>query len=319
MYNRVEDHNDHHQEKYMKSSLLNITDEIQEALAEKKPIVSLETTIISHGMPYPQNIETAKLLEQTIRDAGAVPATIAILDGIIHIGISPDQLEFLGTAKNIVKASRKDLPAIFAQHLDAATTVAATMICSDMAGIRIFATGGVGGVHRGAQQSFDISADLQELARTNVAVISAGSKSILDLQLTLEYLETLGVPVLGYRTDELPAFYTRGSGLSVDYRVDTPQESADILHAKWDNGLDGGVMITNPIPKAYAMDKQFIDQAIEQAIADSHIQHITGKKVTPFLLDRVKELTGGESLKANIALVKNNAEIAAQIATAYWR
>jgi pseudouridylate synthase len=303
----------------MNTPILIITDEIAQAVSEGRPVVALETTIVSHGMPYPQNIETARLLEDTIREAGAVPATIAILEGKIHVGISDQQLEFLGTSKDIVKASRRDLPAVFAQKLHAATTVATTMICADMAGIRIFATGGVGGVHRGAQQSFDISADLQELARTDVAVISAGSKSILDLTLTMEYLETMGVPVLGYRTDELPAFYTRTSGLQVDYRIDTPQDAAAILHAKWDNGLHGGVMITNPIPEAFAMDKQVIDAAIEQALADADAAHIEGKRVTPFLLDRVKELTSGDSLAANIALVQHNAQTAAEIAQAYWR
>ncbi len=303
----------------MPSSILHIQDEIRDALDTGKPVVALETTIVSHGMPYPENIETARLLERTIRDEGAVPATIAILDGIIHIGIDDEQLEFLGTSKDIVKASRRDLPAVFAKKLHAATTVATTMICADMAGIRIFATGGVGGVHRGAQETFDISADLQELARTSVAVISAGSKSILDLPLTLEYLETMGVPVLGYRTDELPAFYTRESGLPVDYRIDSPEEAAAMLHAKWDNNLTGGVMITNPIPKQYAMDKAEIDRAIEEAVSDAKAQHIEGKRVTPFLLDRVKELTGGKSLTTNIALVRHNAQVAAMIAKAYWR
>ena len=299
-------------------NMLKITDEIQEALREKRPVVAVETTIVSHGLPYPETIETARLLEDMIRSQGAVPATIAILDGKINVGISDDQLEFLGTSKDIVKASRRDLPAVFAKRLHAATTVATTMICANLAGIKIFATGGVGGVHRGAQQTFDISADLQELARTDVAVISAGSKSILDLPLTLEYLETLGVPILGYKTDELPAFYTRESGLMVDYRVDTPEEASAILHAKWDIGLSGGVMITNPIPKEYALDKDFIDAAIEQALADAAAQHIEGKSVTPFLLGRVKELTGGKSLTANIELVRHNAEVAAQIAIAYW-
>ncbi len=299
-------------------NILKITDEIQEALQEGRPVVALETTIVSHGMPYPENIETARLLEDTIRANGAVPATIAILDGIINVGISDDQLEFLGTSKDIVKASRRDLPAVYAKRLHAATTVATTMICADLAGIRIFATGGVGGVHRGAQQTFDISADLQELARTDVAVVSAGSKSILDLPLTLEYLETLGVPILGYKTDELPAFYTRESGLKVDYRVDTPKEAAQILHAKWDTGLTGGVMITNPIPKEFALEKAYIDSAIDQALADAKNQHIEGKRVTPFLLGRVKELTGGKSLAANIELVRHNAEVAAQIAKEYW-
>lgn len=303
----------------MYEDIMTINEEITQALAERRPVVALETTIVSHGMPYPQNIETARLLEQTVRDHGAVPATIAILDGRIHIGITDAQLEFLGTSKDIVKASRRDLPAVFAKKLHAATTVATTMICADMAGIPIFATGGVGGVHRGAQQTFDISADLQELARTDVAVISAGSKSILDLPLTREYLETLGVPVLGYQTDEMPAFYSRESSLPVDYRMEGPEDCAALLHAKWDHGLSGGVMITNPIPEAYAMDRQQIDQAIEEALKEADLQHISGKEVTPFLLDRVKQITKGASLTANIALVENNAKVAAQIAAAYWR
>ncbi len=299
--------------------VLRISEEIAEALRTGKPVVALETTIVSHGMPYPENVETARLLERTVRENGAVPATIAILGGKVHVGITEDELEFLATSDAIIKASRRDLPVVFAKGLHAATTVATTMICANMAGIRIFATGGVGGVHRGAQRTFDISADLQELGRTNVAVISAGSKSILDLPLTREYLETLGVPVLGYGTDELPAFYTRESGLSVDFRVDSPEEAAAVLHAKWDNSLDGGVMITNPIPKEYALDKAYIDAMIEEAVSNAREQGIEGKEVTPFLLDRVKELSGGRSLKANIELVRNNAAVAARIAEAYWR
>lgn len=302
----------------MSSPVLILTDEIAEAIEHSRPVVALETTIVSHGMPYPENIECALLLERTIREQGAIPATIAILDGKIRVGISEEELEFLGTSTQIEKASRRDLPMILAGGLHAATTVASTMICARMAGIRIFATGGVGGVHRGAEHTFDISADLQELSRTSVAVISAGCKSILDLPLTREYLETMGVPVLGYRTEELPAFYTRKSGLEVDRRVDTPEEAARILHAKWDNGLEGGVMITNPIDTQYELDADSIEETIERAVKQAQSEGIRGKALTPYLLGRIKELTGGESLKANIELVRSNAELAARIACSYW-
>lgn len=296
---------------------IDYSSEVARAFSRGQAVVALESTIISHGMPYPENISTAQSLEDTIRQAGAAPATIAVLDGRIKIGLSKEQIEFLGQADNIKKASRRDLPVIIAEGAHAATTVAATMIAASMAGIRVFATGGIGGVHRGAETTFDISADLQELARTDVAVVCAGAKAILDLQLTLEYLETLGVPVLGYGTDELPAFYSRSSGLKVDSRVDTPQQAAAVLAAKWTCGLKGGVLITNPIPEKFSMQKEKIDNAIEVALAEARRIGIYGKELTPFLLEKIKELTGGESLSANIELVKNNAAVAAGIAVAY--
>ena len=296
---------------------IDYSNEVARAFSRGQAVVALESTIISHGMPYPENISTAQTLEDTIRQAGAAPATIAVLDGRIKIGLTQEQIEFLGQADNIKKASRRDLPVIIAEGAHAATTVAATMIAASMAGIRVFATGGIGGVHRGAETTFDISADLQELARTDVAVVCAGAKAILDLQLTLEYLETLGVPVLGYGTDELPAFYSRSSGLQVDSRVDTPQQTAAVLAAKWTCGLKGGVLITNPIPEAFSMQKEKIDNAIEVALAEARRIGIFGKELTPFLLEKIKELTGGESLNANIELVKNNAAVAAGIAVAY--
>jgi pseudouridylate synthase len=303
----------------MKSAQLPIdySNEVARAFSRGEAVVALESTIISHGMPYQENVTTAQTLENTIREAGAVPATIAVLDGRIKIGLGTEQIEFLGQAENIKKASRRDLPVIIAEGAHAATTVAATMIAAAMAGIRVFATGGIGGVHRGAENTFDISADLQELSRTNVAVICAGAKAILDLQLTLEYLETLGVPVLGYGTDELPAFYSRSSGLKVDHRIDTPEQAAAILAAKWTCGLEGGVLIANPIPEEFSMQKEKIDNAIEVALAEARRMGISGKELTPFLLEKIKELTGGESLSANIELVKNNAAVAARIAVAY--
>lgn len=296
---------------------LDYSPEVEEALKKKRPVVALESTIISHGMPYPQNVETAQALEESIRRQGAVPATIAILNGRIKIGLSEAEIQFFGQSKEIQKASRRDIPAVLAKGLNAATTVAGTMICAEMASIPIFATGGVGGVHRGAETSFDISADLQELGRSNVAVICAGAKAILDLPLTLEYLETLGVPVLGYQTEEFPAFYSRSSGLQVDYRVDSPEEAADILKAKWGSGLNGGVLVANPIPEEFSMQREKIDKAIEAALLEARRNGISGKELTPFLLDRIKEITGGESLSANIELVKNNALVAADIAVAY--
>lgn len=303
----------------MKTAQLPIdySNEVARAFSRGEAVVALESTIISHGMPYPENVTTAQTLEDTIREAGAVPATIAVLDGRIKIGLTTEQIEFLGQADNIKKASRRDLPVLIAEGSHAATTVAATMIAAAMAGIRVFATGGIGGVHRGAENTFDISADLQELSRTSVAVVCAGAKAILDLQLTLEYLETLGVPVLGYGTDELPAFYSRSSGLKVDHRIDTPAQAAAILAAKWTCGLEGGVLIANPIPEEFSMQKEKIDNAIEVALAEARRIGIFGKELTPFLLAKIKELTGGESLSANIELVKNNAAVAARIAVAY--
>lgn len=294
---------------------LDISPEVAAALANNQPVVALESTIISHGMPWPQNAETAKKVEQIIRDNGAVPATIAILDGRLKAGLSHDEIDTLGQAGlSVIKCSRRDLPFVVATEQHGATTVAATMIIAAMAGIKVFATGGIGGVHRGAETSFDISADLQELAKTNVAVICAGAKSILDLGLTREYLETQGVPVLGYNTDKLPAFYTRESDHTVDYNLTSATQIAKFLNAKWDMKLDGGVVVTNPIPEEFAMDKNAIDQAVEQALAEASEQNIAGKESTPFLLARVAELTGGNSLASNIELVFNNAKLAASIA-----
>ncbi|WP_060788870.1 pseudouridine-5'-phosphate glycosidase [Geobacillus zalihae] len=296
------------------NDFLVFSEEVAQAKAEKKPIVALESTIISHGMPYPENVQTAKAVEQIIRDRGAVPATIAILNGNIKIGLTEDELEQLGTSRDVEKVSRRDLPYVVAMKKHGATTVAGTMICAQMAGIRVFATGGIGGVHRGAEQTMDISADLQELSRTNVAVVCAGAKSILDLGLTLEYLETHGVPVIGYQTDVLPAFYSRTSSFRVDYRLDSVEEIAQFLETKWKLGLNGGVVIANPVPKEEELEESYITAIIEQALKEAEKQHITGKAVTPFLLDRVKTLTGGKSLQANIALVKNNAALAADLA-----
>jgi pseudouridine-5'-phosphate glycosidase len=293
------------------------SEEVQHAINANIPLVALESTIISHGMPYPDNLKTAKEVEQIIAENGAVPATIAIIAGQICMGLSEAQMEFMATAKNIVKASRRDLPVILTQKLHASTTVAATMICAQLAGIKVFVTGGIGGVHRNAEKTFDISADLQELAQTNVAVVSAGAKAILDLKLTLEYLETLGVPVLGYQTDEFPAFYTRTSGLKANYRVETPEAIAQIMKMKWDLGLHGGLVIGNPIPEAYSMNPNEMQQAIHAALKEADKLRIDGKDVTPFLLDKIQKLTGGESLKANIALIKNNALLGAQIAVAF--
>ena len=294
---------------------LDISPEVREALAKGDPVVALESTIISHGMPYPQNVETALRVEQTIRDAGATPATIAIIGGRLKAGLSPEEIEHLGrSGRAVAKASRRDLPVLVARKQDGATTVTTTMIIAAMAGIKVFATGGIGGVHRGAQTTMDISADLEELAQTPVMVICAGAKSILDLGLTLEYLETKGVPVIGYGTDELPAFYTRKSGFKVDYRLDTPEELAAAWKAKLDMGLKGGILVTNPIPEKDSMDPARINAAIDQAIAEAKEQGIRGKETTPFLLARVKDITGGDSLASNIQLVLNNARLAAATA-----
>ena len=294
---------------------LDISPEVKAALNEGKPVVALESTIISHGMPYPKNVETALRVEQTIRDNGAVPATIAVIGGRLKAGLSRGEIEHLGKAgRAVAKASRRDLPALVARGADGATTVTTTMIIAHMAGIRIFATGGIGGVHRGAETTMDISADLEELAQTPVMVVCAGAKSILDLGLTLEYLETKGVPVIGYGTDELPAFYTRKSGFSVDYRADSPEELAAMFRAQRDLGYRGGMLVTNPIPEQYAMDKEVIDAAIAQALRECGEKGVHGKETTPFLLARVVELTGGESLESNIRLVLNNAALAARTA-----
>ena len=299
---------------------LDISPEVQQALAEGRPVVALESTIISHGMPYPKNVETAMLVEQTIRDNGAVPATIAILGGRLKAGLSPEEIEYLGkSGRAVAKVSRRDLPMIVARGADGATSVTTTMMIAHMAGISVFATGGIGGVHRGAETTMDISADLEELAQTPVMVVCAGAKAILDLGLTLEYLETKGVPVIGYGTDELPAFYTRESGLGVDARVDTPEELAAMFTAQRGMGLKTGMLVTNPIPAEYAMDKATIDAAIDQAMRELREQGVHGKETTPFLLARVVELTGGDSLESNIQLVLNNARLASKTAAALCR
>ena len=298
----------------MLEKYLHIHPEVKRALSEGQPVVALESTIISHGMPYPKNIEMAKNVSKIIRENGAIPATIAIIDGVLKVGLTTEEIEFLGTSKDVLKASRRDLPFIISKKLNGATTVATTMILANLAGVKVFATGGIGGVHRGAQETFDISADLQELANTNVAVVCAGAKSILDIGLTLEYLETNGVPVVGFGTEEFPAFYTRKSGFGVDYKIDSSMEVANALKAKWDLDLKGGMVIGNPIPKEFEMDYDTINSAIESALKEADENNITGKKVTPFLLDKVKTITAGKSLDANIELVYNNAKVAAQIA-----
>ena len=290
------------------------SDEVRAARAAGKPIVALESTIISHGMPYPQNVQTAREVEQIIRDGGAVPATIAIIDGKICVGLSDAQLEQLGNTEGVLKVSRRDLPYVLSQKKLGATTVAATMICAELADIRVFVTGGIGGVHRGAQTSFDISADLQELAHTSVAVVCAGAKSILDLPLTLEYLETHGVPVVSVGQAQFPAFFTRESGLNADFQLDDAVALADFISTKWQLGLSGGVVVANPVPEAHAMPKAEIDAMTEQALREADEQGVCGKAVTPFLLARIKQLTGGRSLDTNIALVKNNARLGAALA-----
>ena len=297
---------------------LEISKEVQEALAKGEAVVALESTIISHGMPYPQNVETALKVEEIVRNNGAIPATIAILNGKLKVGLSKDEIDYLGKkGLECTKASRRDIPFILAKGLDGATTVASTMIIAEMAGIKVFATGGIGGVHRGAETTMDISADLEELGQTNVAVICAGAKSILDIGLTLEYLETKGVPVVGYKTNELPAFYTRKSGFGVDYRVDSPLELAKALKAKWDLNLKGGIVVANPIPEEFQMDYDTITTAIENALKELSEKGVKGKESTPFLLAKVKEITGGNSLTANIELVYNNAKLGAELAKEY--
>lgn len=293
--------------------------EVKEALESGKPVVALESTIISHGMPYPKNVETALEVERIIRENGAVPATIGIIGGVLKAGLTEDEIDYMGKTSGIAKVSRRDINYIVSEKLDGATTVASTMIIAEMAGIRIFATGGIGGVHRGAETTMDISADLEELAGTDVAVVCAGAKSILDIGLTLEYLETKGVPVYGYGTEELPAFYTRKSGFKVDYRIDEPKEMAEVLKAKWDLGLKGGALIANPIPEAYSMDEAFITKVIEDAVTEANEKGIKGKDTTPFLLAKIKEITGGDSLESNIQLVYSNAKVAAQVAVEYMK
>ncbi len=296
---------------------LELSPAVKAALMSGEPVVALESTIISHGMPYPQSVETALRVEETVREAGAVPATIAVIGGKLKAGLTNDEIEYLGNkGPAVIKASRRDLPVLVARGADGATTVATTMIIAHLAGIRVFATGGIGGVHRGAETTMDISADLEELGRTPVMVVCAGAKAILDLGLTLEYLETKGVPVIGYGTEELPAFYTRKSGFKVDYRIDTPEELAAAFRAQQEMGLGGGMLVTNPIPEEYSMDPVRINAAIDQAIEDSRRLGIHGKETTPYLLARVKELTGGDSLASNIQLVLNNARLAAHTARA---
>jgi pseudouridine-5'-phosphate glycosidase len=297
-------------------AFLQFSPEVQAARAAGTPVVALESTIISHGMPYPQNVQTAREVEQVIRDAGAVPATIALIDGKVCIGLSDDQLELLGQSKDALKVSRRDLAYVLATRKLGATTVAATMICARLAGIEVFVTGGIGGVHRGAETSFDISADLQELAQTSVAVVCAGVKSILDIGLTLEYLETHGVPVVSVGQPGFPAFFTRESGFKADFQLDSPEDQARFIRAKWQLGLSGGVVVSNPVPEASAMQGDEIDGIIAQALREADEQGVKGKAVTPFLLARIKELTGGRSLATNIALVKHNALVGARLAVA---
>jgi len=297
---------------------LHITDEIKKALASGTAIVALESTIISHGLPYPENVSIARAIEQMVRDNGAIPATIAILDGTIKIGLSASDLEKLAHPdSNVIKVSRRDIGSVIARKANGATTVASTMIFAEMAGISVFATGGIGGVHQGAETDFDISADLPELGRTNVAVVSAGPKAILDLPLTMEYLETHGVPVIGYGTDELPAFWSRQSGIALNDRADTPEEIAAIMKTKWALGLTGGLMIANPVPEADEIKAEALSGIIAQALDNARNKGVTGKAITPFLLDWIRHKTDGKSLATNRALVMNNAKVAAQIAVAY--
>ncbi|WP_293721707.1 pseudouridine-5'-phosphate glycosidase [uncultured Cetobacterium sp.] len=297
---------------------LEISKEVKEALENNRPVVALESTIISHGMPYPQNVETALKVEEIVRENGAVPATIAILNGKLKVGLTKEEIDYLGKkGLDVTKASRRDIPAILASEDDGATTVASTMIIAALAGVKVFATGGIGGVHRGAETTMDISADLEELAMTDVAVVCAGAKSILDIGLTLEFLETKGVPVIGYQTKELPAFYTRKSGFNVDYKMNTPEQIAKTLKAKWDVNLKGGVVIANPIPEEFAMDFDTITNAINNAVSEAEEKGIKGKDSTPFLLAKVKDITKGKSLESNIQLVFNNARLASKIAKNY--
>ena len=302
----------------LKHSLV-INREVRDAIADNRAVVALESTIISHGMPYPQNVETAKLLEQTVRDNGGIPATIAVLNGKIHVGLAENELEFLATDKNIAKASRRDLPALLAGGRHAATTVAATMICAALSGVRFFATGGIGGVHRGAAETMDISADLREFAETPVLVVSAGAKAILDIPLTMEYLETMGVPVIGYCTDEMPAFYYAKSGVKVPVRVDSAAEVAAIFKTSLEMGYRSGILVGNPIPESDALDRNQIEACIAQALSDAQSRGVNGQQVTPFLLGRLNEITGGESLKTNIALVRNNVAVCTKIAVEFYK
>lgn len=302
----------------METKYLEIAPEVSKALANGEPVVALESTIISHGMPYPQNVETALKVEEIVRENGAIPATTAIIGGKLKCGLKKEEIEYLGKkGLEVTKCSRRDIPMAIARGFDGATTVATTMIIAHMAGVSIFATGGIGGVHRGAQETMDISADLEELANTPVMVVCAGAKAILDIPLTLEYLETKGVPILGYHTDKLPAFYTRESEFKVDYRVDSPEEAARAFEAQRGAGLHTGMLMANPIPEKFSMDEDIINKAINEAVKEAEEKGIKGKESTPFLLSKVKDITGGSSLDANIELVFNNAKVAAQIAKAY--
>ena len=298
----------------MLKKYMDVAPEVAEALAQGKPVVALESTILSHGMPYPENVDFAKKIEQEIRDLGAVPATLAIIDGRLKAGLTEEELLTMCKGENVCKVSRRDMPIVIANKMTGATTVATTMIIADLAGIRVFATGGIGGVHRGGEDSMDISADLQELAHTNVMVVCAGAKMILDIGRTLEYLETMGVPVLGMDTDDFPAFYCRKSGFGVDFNAKTPADAAKVAKAKWDLGLDGGMLIGNPVPQEYAMDFDAMSAVIDRAMADADAAGIKGKNITPFLLANIVEQTGGDSLKTNMQLAFNNARVAAQIA-----
>ena len=293
---------------------LDFSKEVKAALEQDRPVVALESTIIAHGMPYPENLEVAREVENIIREYGVVPATIAVIEGKIKVGLTKKELEFMATSKEVAKASRRDLPMIMAKRLTASTTVAATMVVAHLAGIEVFVTGGIGGAHRGAEKTFDISADLQELAKTPVAVVCSGAKAILDICLTLEYLETMGVPVLGFGTEEFPAFYCRESGLKVDYTVNNEAEAAEVIRTKWDLGLKGGIVIANPIPEKFALPKDYMDRIIEESLKEAEKAGIKGKALTPFLLNKINELSEGKSLKANIELVKNNALVGAKIA-----
>jgi len=301
------------------NSYLDVHPEVENALNSKQPIVALESTIISHGMPYPENIETALMVEDTVRANNAIPATIAIIKGRLKVGLTKKEIEFLATNDEVRKISRRDLAITVSQKLSGSTTVASTMIIAHLAKIAVFATGGIGGVHRGAEKTLDISADLEELSRTNVCVVCAGAKSILDIGLTLEYLETKGVPIIGYKTSDLPAFYSSKSGFNVDYRVDSAFDIAEILKTKWDLSIEGGLLVTNPIPKTFELEFAIMNEAINEAIIEADKEKIKGKEITPFLLSKVNEITQGKSLNANIKLIQNNAALAAKIAIHYMK
>jgi len=299
------------------NNYLEIHPKVKKAMENKLPIVALESTIISHGMPYPKNIETAKNVEKTVRENNAIPATIAIINGKLKVGLSNEEIEFLATNNTIGKVSRRDIAVTVSKKLSGSTTVAATMIIANLAKIAVFATGGIGGVHRGAENTLDISADLEELSKTNVCVVCAGAKAILDIGLTLEYLETKGVPILGYKTSELPAFYSSKSGFNVDYRVDTASDIAEIISTKWGLSINGGVLVTNPIPKEFELKSDYMNKSINEAVNEANNNKITGKEITPYLLSKVNEITKGKSLDANIKLIKNNAALAAKIAISF--